>query len=183
MKLDVSSLPRVAFYGSGDEEIELATIVLELGDTILLWERTSMIIANDSFGFAMANPFVDVSLLWDDPYKFTWFTSGWGPDADRYIANAVRKLRAALRLGRDTLDLRITDPNAFIDIVDEQEPDGSFEWGDFPWGGATFVRVGDLVLPSAVSCLNEVEDDVVAKTISGHVGAKMLKLRDSAEFA
>lgn len=182
MMLDVSSLPIKAFYGPEGGKVDLAPIVLAFRSTIKLWARSSLVITNASFGFAMANPFLDLR-LWDDPYQFTWFTAGWGPKRDIYVANAVRKLRPALRHGLDTLDMCITCPEAFINTVDEQEADGSFEWGDFPHGGATFVRVGDLILPSSVSCLKAVEDDPAAKTIGGHIGAAMLKLRDPDMFA
>jgi hypothetical protein len=183
MKLDVSSLPTEGLYSQAGGEIDLAEIVLGLRPTIDEWMRTQLVEQTDSFGFAIANPAVDTHDEWDNPGRFVWFVVGWGPASDRYIANAVRKLRPALRWGEDTLDMRINRPHAFINIVKEQEEDGSFEWGDFPKGGATFVRVGGLILPCSVSCFKEVEDDAVAKTCGGHTGATMLKLLNSEEFA
>jgi hypothetical protein len=79
--------------------------------------------------------------------------------------------------------LRQSEPHSFEQVVAQQEEDGSFRWGDFPWGGATFVTVGKHILPCAVSALKEVEDDAAAKAIAGHVGATMLKLDNPNEFA
>jgi hypothetical protein len=178
MYLDVTRLPRQSLYQGS---INLASVVWGLRTTIDEWAASELVKPNDSFGFAMAN--ADKASSWDDPYAFVDFVVGWGPQADRYIANAVRKLRAALRTTLDTLFIRINNPDNFRDVVESQEADGSFAWGDFPCGGATFVRVGDLFLPCAVSALKEVEDDAAAKSIGGHVGAMMLKIRNPDEFA
>lgn len=175
--LDVSRLPREAMYGEGPNRVDLASVVHELQNTFQLWVSTEMIKPYTSFGFAAAHPFYHHSNFgWDDPYGFTWFVVGWGDEGNRYIANAVRKLRPALRTKRDTLDLRLNDPHLFQDKVESAEADGTFAWGDFAWGGATFVRVGNLIIPCALSCLREVEDDAGAKTTGGHIGARMLKV-------
>lgn len=183
MKLDVSRLPTEAIFktGEGDAQINLAEIPRRMRPAISELARARLIENKNSFGFAAAKP-SPASFHWDDPYEFTWFVAGWGTDRDRYIANAVRKLRAALRAGYDTLEMRILYPGTFHDTVESKEDDGSFEWGDFPWGGATFVRVGKLLIPSSVSCLLEVEDDAVAKAIGGLIGAQILQISNPDEF-
>ncbi len=184
--LDISRLPQEAIIGEGDARINLASIVLNLMvplDVMASGTRP-LIKKNESLGFAIAKPniFMDGWEDWDNPYDTIWFVAGWGPDRNRYIANAVRKLRAALREYMDTLMLRINRPDAFQDIVESVDNNGNFLWGDFPWGGATFVHVGDVVIPSAVSGLLEVEDDALAKLAGGLIGAEMLKFLMPEEF-
>jgi hypothetical protein len=178
MHLDVSRLPRESLY---EDTINLASVVLSMRPSIEDWATSGLVKPNNSFGFAMA--FANENIPWDSPEAFVSFVVGWGPEGDRYIANAVRKLRAALRERLDTLTMRLEFPEKFQDNVESQEADGSFAWGDFPWGGATFVNVGDLTLPCSVSALKEVEDDAAAKSIGGHIGAAMLKVRNPKEFA
>lgn len=186
MDIDVSRFSREAIFGNGQNKINLASIVYNLRDTLSRWARDGLVKEHQSFGFAIAhpNPHRPVHLDdRDDPYSIIWFVVGWGDEADRYVANAVRKLRPALRYQEDTLKLRIFRPDVFRDVVPSVDKDGNFPWGDFPWGGATFVRVGDLILPCAVSCLKEVEDDAAAKTIGGHIGSAMLQRYYPTEFA
>lgn len=189
MLLDVTRLPRQALYGPEGRRMNLASIVLGMANTVDDWSRLqalpndgTLVKPNDSFGFAMAKPDAVDGGNWDDPYDFVWFVAGWGPEGNRYIANAVRKLRALLRTGHDTLQLRLRFPEYFKDQVGSSSGANRFEWGDFADGGAKLVSVGYLRLPCAVSALREVEDDSVAGTIGGHIGATMLKL-DHPELA
>jgi hypothetical protein len=124
MHLDVTRLPRHSLYRGS---LNLASVVLDMRSSIEDWVNSGLVKPNDSFGFAMANP--DKASSWDDPYAFVDFVVGWGPHADRYIANAVRKLRAALRTNLDTLLIRINNPGHFRDIVESQQANGSFAWG------------------------------------------------------
>ncbi len=186
--LDVSRLPTSAEYGTDLDTYDLSKLIARLQPAIEVMAKRRLIKDKDSFGCAVAKP-THLSYQWDDPYAFTWFVAGWGKDPQQYIANAVRKLRPGLREGEDTLTLRteaITKgeetSSRFRDVVGKKEADGSFKWGDFPWGGMTFVRVGNLLLPVAVSCLFEVEDDAIAKLAGGLVGAEMLKIIYSSEF-
>lgn len=175
-KLDVTSLPRECLYGKGEPELDLAGIVTDLRNAVEDLAHAELIKHNASFGFAMANPAENYHEVWDRPEKLVWFVAGWGVDRDRYIANAVRKMRAAARQNHDTLSLGHDDFNL---TVESQEPDGSFAWGDFPYGGAAFAEIKGYRLLGGVSCLTEVEDHAVASLILGLVGAKMLE-RDSA---
>lgn len=179
MLLDVASLPRTAPCESvaDGKSTDLATVASSLRPTINQWAADGLIKANDSFGFAAAHIDSKSGWSWDHPEQFIWFVIGWGPEGDRYIANAVRKLRPTLRINRDTLMLRVESPRLFRETVDSTSADGSYPWGDFPWGGGTLVPVGPLVIPCAVSGLREREDDWVAKTIGGLIGTTMLSLR------
>ena len=150
MLLDVSRLPRRGLWAPDETStaVDLATVVREMRTTIDQWADDGLIKPHASFGFAAAH---NDSLAagredWDDPYRFTWFVVGWGTDGDRYVANAVHKLRALLRTGFDTLLLRQGEPGLFDTKVESMEADGTFLWGDFSWGGATVVQIGNLVI-------------------------------------
>ena len=175
--LDVSSLPFDAKYECKDgTAIDMRQHLEGLRPVIEALASANYIKDKDSFGFAMMQPLTEPIVnefpddIWDKPEEFVWFVGGWGPYRDRYIANAVRKMRAMLREELPTLTLRISEsPVRFQDIVDSVNDDGTFSWGDFPWGGATLYPIGDaeVVLMGSVSALSEIEDDVVAQLILG----------------
>lgn len=186
--LDVSTMPFERVYACKDgSEIDLTKLVDSHYNAIRALAYAGLIKANNSFGFAMLEPVWQVDGLddeiWDNPEQFVWFVGGWGSDRDRYIANAVRKLRPMLRpataTGGDfvmsTLDIRFNLPEHFQDKVDQQNDDGTFPWGDFPWGGAVVELMGDLALIGAVSCLSEIEDDFIAKLILGGIGKRIIE--------
>jgi hypothetical protein len=192
MFLDVSRLPREALVGEGSTQINLASVLLGLRVQMEDMARCDLIKANMSFGFAAAKPVPkSISALhdwtsykwnWDDPYDFTWFVAGWGPESSRYIANAVRKLRAALRKHMDTLQLRMEYPDAFQDVVGSVDDDGNFVWGDYPYGGAVFVPGGDMVYPCSCSALLEVQDHAMSMTAGGLVISELLQVTRPEQF-
>jgi hypothetical protein len=172
--LYVSDLSAHGIYVCKDgTHIFMSQLIEELHGVVDALAAAGKIRENDSFGFAMTMPQANGSLMctddWDRPDKFVWFTGGWGPHKERYVANAVRKLRATLREGGDTLDLRQHSPESFIDVADSVDGDGNFAWGDFPWGGAVIVDVFGVVAAGAVSCLHEIEDDYVARLHLGDI--------------
>lgn len=180
--LDVSTLPTEAQYEKGGLKTNLAAIPYRMRGALDALVAGDLIKENESFGCAVAHPYdLNAAVLeqwaWDDPDDFIWFVTGWGPQRDKYIANAVRKLRPALREQVDTLSMRC-QPDVYDDgeSVESVDDEGRFPWGDFSWGGATFVQVGMMYLPTSVSCLAEVEDDAVAKLLGGTIGAEMLKI-------
>lgn len=188
--LDVSTYPTTAPYGEGELQLNLAAIPRRMRTGFDELVKAGLIKPNDSFGCAVARPCRDgddTFQVWDadDPSDFLWFVTGWGPNRDMYVANAIRKLRPSLREGQDTLLMRC-DPETYVSgeaaSVKSVDADGNFPWGDFFWGGAVFVHVGGLCIPVAVSCLYEVEDDAIAKLIGGSVGAEMLKIDMPDEF-
>ena len=174
--LDVSTLQHEQTYVCKDgTQINMVAFMDQFYEVIQTLVANGLIRANESFGFAMAIPQLGETLIniddWDDPSKFVWFVYGWGPDKDRYIANAVRKMRASLRTGDSTLDIRYYTPDAFQDVVDSKANNGgTFPWGDFPWGGAVFVDVFEVNLLLAISCLHEIEDDTASRLIGGSLG-------------
>lgn len=181
MKLDVSRLPRHADYGPTGDQVDMADVVLRSRTALTALKNRLLLKRNDSFGFAAALPGEQGNHSWKDPYHFTWFVVGWGPQGDKYIANAVRKLRPVLRTEMSTLELRVRN-KGFKKRVDSQESDGSFKWGDFPWGGGVLVPVANLVIPCAVSCFAEVEDHAIALMAGGLIGSEMLKRDTPSEF-
>jgi hypothetical protein len=179
--LDISRLPREAMYAGPDgAQINLASRGWDLAEALRDLAQHGYIKQNDSFGFAVGHPMGSKSDRmsfndWDDPYKFVWFVGGWGPQVNRYIANAVRKMRPLLREGTDTLSMRLHTPERFRDEVESENSDGSFSWGDFPWGGANFTEVNGLSLPCATSALLQVEDHMASQVFGGLVGMDILK--------
>jgi hypothetical protein len=170
--LDVAALPHTYdLHG-----VDLTAMV---GDFIrpaaTNWAERGLIRQHHSFGYAVA--WADPRHHdWNHPQTYIWFVGGWGHESERYIANAVRKLRAALRTGKDTLYMRVIDEGAdFEHVVESVEPDGTFVWGDYPYGGAAFSEVINHIIPVAVSCLKEEEDDWMAKLIGGYIGAHLLR--------
>lgn len=192
--LDVSTMSFERVYTCDDgSKIDLREFLDLHYDAVQALAGSGLVKNKDSFGFAMAAPMWDEDLdvlqqrdrFWDKPDEFVWFVGGWGDERDRYIANAIRKLRALLRphkliegwnpLGvTSTLEMRFDLPGLFRDKVDQQNPDGTFPWGDFPWGGGVKVHMGPLTLAGAVSCLSEIEDDMVARLILGGVGQRIV---------
>ena len=192
--LDVSTMPFERVHTCEDKtEIDLREFLDLHYDVVQALAGNELVRNNDSFGFAMAAPMWDGDLdelqqrgnFWDTPDEFVWFVGGWGDNRGRYIANAVRKMRALFRphkmseawdpyLCESTLEMRFDLPGAFRDKVEQQNPDGTFPWGDFPWGGGVMVRMGPLTLAGAVSCLSEIEDDMVARLILGGIGQRIV---------
>ncbi len=155
---------------------------IDLQDQLKLYR---LLIENmaESFAFAMLQPSIDRPNLphfdeWDSPYVFTWFVYGWGPEGHRYIADAVRKLRALLRTGNgqdsSTLALRHRRLWDFVDCVESQDADGNFPWGDFPHGGAVCMEYGSLKLAGAVGGPMEFENDMIARFILGGLAKEIL---------
>ncbi len=176
--LDVSTLPGGQVYAAQtDHEVDFGdTFDDQLRPVIKHMMTLNLIKKTQSFGFAMVHPdYVNRVRNWDDPSVLIWMTAGWGPDKDRYVANAARKLRLAARTGHDSIGVRERD----IDRpVDSQEPDGTYAWGDFPYGGAVWYAnpgIASNVLLGAVSALTQQEDDMIASMILQVFGLEIYK--------
>lgn len=162
----------------GDNAVELSDVVDSLRPTMRLWQGSGLVRSRNNdgspvhnFGFAMVDPFRDLDEIdWDDPIDLAWFVGGWGPDMDMFIANAVRKLRPAVRNECDTLYLKHCDGNDFQDVVDSVDVEGRFPWGDFPHGGAVQLLMGHSTLLGAVSVYKEDEDCAAVAPFLGHIG-------------
>ena len=171
MTLDVASLHSFEYKG-----VQLADLVDKIKQTVEFWGRIGIVKDVDSFGFAVVLQRELADGVWDDPSEYVSFVGGWGPDEYRYIANAVRKLRAAIRNADDTLtlldqeDLLEEGATSFLTPVGSQNEDGSIPWGDFPYGGAAYVNFGEEELLVGVSALSQEEDDLVASFIGKLIG-------------
>ncbi len=181
--LDVSKLPTKQVIACDDDtEIDMEKFLAGHYDDVMALIDRDRIGSSDSFGFAMASPQTSCSTFhesWDDPSKLVWFVGGWGPNRDRYIANAARKLRALARPMRrtcweSTLEIRMSNPDHFQEVVETQNNDGTFSWGDFPYGGAASLRLGNLWLAGACSAFSQVEDQIVTSLILGNLAKKII---------
>lgn len=181
--LDVTTLPFERMVRCADgPDVHMREILERHRPVIDAMAEQNLVKANDSFGFAMLEPTIqrDLSSLIhfvDDPYSFVWFVGGWGPNRDKYIANAVRKLYPLI--GRpqyaSTLDMRFDrSEKPFPNPVESQNEDGTFPWGSFPWAGASVQTYGSLHLVGSVSALKEIQDHTVANLILGHVAERII---------
>lgn len=180
--LEMSQLSWDHIVGPEGLRVSLSEIVETLRYTLVDYlDAQGKIRYNGSFGFAMADPALgltyDLAGTWDDPREMTLFVAGWGPERERYCANAVRKLRAAARNGVDTLDLVTGNyEEPFCDIVESPaNEDGTYPWGDFPYGGAVFVGFNDKLLLGAVSGLRQEEDHALAGVILHLIGLQLFR--------
>lgn len=179
--LDMTDMPTERVYTCKDgSEINLREVLEEHRDGVQSLASSGLIKPNESFGFAMTVPAMDLGPapngLWDKPEEFVWFVGGWGPKRERYAANAVRKLRPLLRTGYgSTLEMRFFAKGLFTDKVESEGAAGQYPWGDFPWGGAVEAVYGDLFLTGAVSCLTEIEDDTITRLILGCIAQRIIK--------
>lgn len=175
--LEPRTFPTERLYEGTEDDVELAAVLADLSATVHTLNHSGLVKKVTSFGFAMANP-IDALVRdrWNEPNEFLYIVCGWGMDGPRYTANAVRKLRPALRLGRDTLDIQRNDPGSFLDPVDSQTDDGKLLWGDFPWGGAVRLPYGGHDYYAAVSCFTAEEDHAVAAMLLALVLQRMEKV-------
>ena len=178
--VDVDAFSRSCPYA----EIDLADSVLDLRTTLDGLVAAGIITfpesnTSRSVGIAMAVPNWGAAILDDDPDSLVRFVVGWGDVSDRVIANAVRKMRPAARTGLDSLQMVRKYPGRFEDVVEAQEADGSFLWGDFPYGGASIVTVGRHDVLFSVSGYTQESDDFVSKLLGARNGLAM-DLADTA---
>jgi hypothetical protein len=139
------------------------------------WERKGIITSDESFGYAMGRS-DPATWLPNRPYTAIWFITGWGPQAEQYMADAVRMLAALWRLQFDTLQVRLEGRKHRLREV-ESVVDGKFPYGNIVRGGAAWVRVGNLELPCAAGGPNEIDNNLKAKTVGAAIGTTMLSLR------
>lgn len=174
--LSIEALPREFKWNEGTPDwAALHSVPHDFRSTLDLMMSRGLITRKDSFGFAMADPRVDYKKLWNNPEPLIAFVAYWGPDGPRYAANAVRKIRAAAREGWDTQALRLNGSFRFQDVVESQDENGNFPWGDFPYDGAVYVDTLSGRLLGAVSAFPKEEDPIVATLLLGIIGLDMYK--------
>lgn len=178
--LDIDSLPHNRVWNPvTPAEAILDKVVMNLQPSIMRMMHDGVITSKDSFGYALAEPDIDLTQVWDDPSKLIGLVICWGPEGPRYAANACRKIRAAARQGFDSEILRRDYPELFRDVVTNKEGDTEFEWGDFPWDGAAYTTVQGRRLLGAVSAFPKEQDPIVARFITGFVGLAMYESDDA----
>jgi hypothetical protein len=186
--LNVSVLPRDArLYLTETRYIRMREYLDEWRPILSTLVSTRRIMPEQSFGFAMMAPMWGEepdawAYKWDNPHEYIWFAGGWGPDRDRYVANAVRKIRPLLRCDLESSTQHMVlnkRSDLFRDTVDQTNDDGDFEWGDFACGGAVRVNFGDLELVGACSAFRPFEDHLVTQFMLGDLVRQIL----AAKFA
>lgn len=199
--LDVSALPTEQSYSGAERTLDLRkealTLLKPLVDGGIAQKRYQR---TDSFGFALAAPSLPGTIMipwadWDDPNELVWLVGGWGPQKNRVIANAARKLRACARLGEDTLPvaMRADVHDPFLDAItdDEWELEGElitadpnhrlFRYGDFGYGGAASVTVCDVILMGGVSGVTQQEDHIVVRHLLDELALMIWKADNASE--
>ena len=132
------------------------------------------------YGFVFGRPMsvedFDLGHHWNYPTEFVWCVGGYGIQAPEYIANATRKMRALLRLDtQSTLEVQQNYPDAFSDVVDSVQDDGTFAWGDFPWGGAVRITMGGMIFTCGVSGFTQRQDHAAALLLAEKLGGCFIK--------
>lgn len=179
--LDLDALPRRLVWNETNAgAVSLHHHFGKLNNLLTYMQNYGLVDAKDSFGFAMGNPDPNVNLaqVWDDPQQLVGLVHHFGPEGERYAANAVRKLRAAAREGVDTEILRIEADELgtggrFRDTVESNAGDTVFAWGDFPFDGAVWLTVQGITLPFAVSAFPKEQDPGVARLYGNHLALAM----------
>ena len=175
--LDMSLFPRIAMIGSIELSAEIERIARPAYEAM---SAARAVQKHTSFGYAVTYPNASAKDF-NNPEKFLLLVGGWGPQWERYAANAVRKIRPVLRSRVDSLWLTVNKlsgamPDAFDDEVASANADGTFSWGDFPYGGAyTVDLIDETEVIVAVSCLAQEEDDTASRFVGGIVNQTLVR--------
>jgi hypothetical protein len=178
-RLDIPSLPQETVYTGANGSVNMLEVVNSFRHVIDELARGGHVKATNSLGFAMAKPaYAPIDTHnWNKPDELAWFVGGWGPNRDRYIANALRKMRALARTCRSsTLAMKHVSPGLFENEVDSAEEDGSFAWGDFAYGGALRLRLNRLEIMGGVSGMTQMQDDFVTYMILATMAQHILEV-------
>jgi hypothetical protein len=154
--------------------------------TVEQWTASGRIsVAKPGYGLACAGILTDEEfrgLNWDDPRALLRFGVATGGVPTTFVYNALRKLRAVVRVAQadypftSTQEIEDEASRLFRDVVANQEPDGTVRWGDFGYAGGLLVwrhdpvRQQNLVVPLAISVFKKGEDHDLA----GEVGNNLL---------
>ena len=174
--LDMSALPSATIYNNDTPAgVSLEKTVRDMRPAIEQMMADGIVAQRDSFGYALARPATNYTRHWNNPDTLIGLVVWWGSEGPRYAANACRKIRASARLGKDTESIRIHQPEKFRDVIESVDDDGNFRGGDFPYDGATFVKVQDRLLLGAVSAYPKEQDPLVSRLVTGHIGLVMFE--------
>lgn len=127
---------------------------------------------------------VDATVLLDDPGALLGFWFGTGHEREQYAAKALRKLRAVVRTGKSTQELRELgngDPLARFENVVGVEDDSQLLWGEFPYAGGVIVECKDgRWVAVAYSGFEQQDDHWLAELTAKHCA---LFLDEAAEVS
>lgn|GEM_PF-3038719 len=148
------------------------------------WRNVGLLRNNSSYGVVVADPIYSgtYASVWDNPQQLVGFALGDGARRQYYLANAVRKMRAAAREGFDTFAMRQGHLiNYFCDEVEGRvdDPENPYPWGDFPWGGAAYGGTESNRWLVGVSGFTQAEDDWIARTVAWFLSTEVSKLTDA----
>ena len=182
--MDVSIFPTELTYECSDGSvIDYASVLAKLRSVIETMQISGLFRRSNTFGLAISRPYwegedADCTTFRNNPETHVGFVGGWGEKRDQCIANAVRKMRPLYRgtAATSTLDMLPFDED-FKDVVKSIEDDGTFLWGDFPFGGAVWVIVNDVAYRVSVSGLHQI-DDHAAAVLYGTTVSKMVLIGD-----
>lgn len=177
--LDVSTFPRTLLYDGSEKSFFFEELNQTIQDIMYFLGVLGVVKRVDSFGFAVAvsdiaiDSSLEGSIEIDDPSTYVAFVGGWGPEQDRYIANAIRKMRASLDSDEnDTIKITQDGVNEHYNTVESVDENGNFPWGNFAWGGSAYVAFGNYNHLVSVSALKQDEDDVASSIIGKLIGMK-----------
>ena len=145
------------------------------------WQSSGLLQRGDSFGLAIANRKYasNFRAVWNNPEELVGCVLGWGPERSRYIANAMRMMRAAARLGQNTLEIvESSRSSLFRDVVESQPNDKTslYPWGDYPRGGAAFSDDEDTAWLVSVDGLAQAENNMVAISVGNFLRVEAQKV-------
>jgi hypothetical protein len=174
-------LPFPTQYWYAGHDLVAATRSI-LDEVVPVWTRRGLL-TNDpgktGFGLvvapaAFAYRYQDI---WDNPATLLGFAITDGMDGRMYAFNALRKMRAAARLGKDTLLVKRSE---FLSPVSSVGPDRTdpFPYGDFPHPGAVIRDDGTEQVLVGVSAFTGREDHSLAAAVAEMLLGSMATFRD-----
>jgi hypothetical protein len=177
--LDLSQISQHYKVGSGDRQIDVASLIRKCLPALYRLEDVELIRAfrERGFGFAMSviksqrAPAIPCELFVDEAAEPTRLLSVVfydGKEGPRFAANAAGKVLLCANTGYDSLYVSQSFPALIGESNEPQGISGIYPWLPYPWGGGVFVQEHDLVVICAVSTLRQGEDGGVASLL-GHL--------------
>jgi hypothetical protein len=151
-------------------------------ESVSFWRDNGLLRRNDSHCFAVLVKVLrgeralgELQSELDNPealFDFAYLSDGSDDgEAERYAANALRKMRATVRTGVDTLVLARSVDEMFVNRVGDTDTASELPWGEFPYGGAVLVDNGKqgaakVQVVVGVSAFTQEEDDWLAELVA-----------------
>ncbi len=186
MTAPVLNLRDINFDPRANEHGDLAQQFRAFCDqSIRYWRNVALLRRNDSESFAVVVKVLDtdanLASLVDDPAALFDFAFVEGDESQRYAANALRKMRAAARTGKDTAEL---NDDSFENVVDgSTDSRDKLPWGEFPYGGARWYVRGNVCVLVGVSGFTQEEDHFLAGVVGEFCALKLTGHDEAAAAA